>query len=267
MVKKKSNEELTEDLKNLESKIRTLEKFLNDEKKQKDLRVEKLETTSKEFDNLIKSTNLEVKGLKTSFEDKLEEQDDLLQQKVGELNSFKEQYADFKEQMEEQLAKVAEKDLLVEKLRNQVKEKDILINEKSTTLKNKEKELKDTVNQMAKIKADYESLQSKYDQTKNLEKELKQKLGSVEKEYLEFKSKEEPVMAQNDSIKRILQSNDQGKIYLAVVEAHPNNITLDDISDSTGLSAVVVKSSLNGLEELGVIEFNPATREIKLPKE
>ena len=54
MVKKKSNEELTTDLKNIESKIKTLEKFMNDEKKQKDMRVEKLETTSKEFDNLIK---------------------------------------------------------------------------------------------------------------------------------------------------------------------------------------------------------------------
>jgi chromosome segregation ATPase len=260
MVKKNSNEELTTDLKNLESKIKTLEKFMNDEKKQKDMRVEKLETTSKEFDNLIKSTNLEVKGLSTVFEEKLDEQDDLLQQTIGEFNSFK-------ELMEKELEKAAEKDELLEKLRNQVKEKDILIKEKDSTLKNKEKELKDTVNQLAKIKADYEALQTKFDQTKTLEKELKQKLGSVEKEYTEFKSKEEPVMAQNDSIRRILQSNDQGKIYLAIVEAHPNSITLDDLSDLTGLTAVLVKSSLNSLEELDVIEFNPATREIKLPND
>ena len=68
MVKKKSNEELTVDLKNLETKIKTLEKFINDEKKQKDMRVEKLESSAKEFDNIIKSTNLEVKGLSTIFE-------------------------------------------------------------------------------------------------------------------------------------------------------------------------------------------------------
>jgi len=260
MVKKKSNEELTVDLKNLESKIRTLEKFMNDEKKQKDTRVEKLETSSKEFDNLIKSTNLEVKGLKKDFEDKLEEQDDLLQQTIGELNSFK-------ELMEQELEKAAEKDELLEKLRGQVKEKDILITEKDSFLKKKEKELTDTINQMARIKADYEALQSKYDQVKTLEKELKLKLGSVEKDYAEFKSKEEPIMAQNDSIKRILKSTDQGKIYLEIVEAHPSSTTLDDLSDITGLTAVLVKSSLTSLEEIGVIEFNPATREVKLPKE
>lgn len=260
MVKKKSNEELTQDIKNIESKINTLEKFMNDEKKQKDMRVEKLENTSKDFDNLVKSTNLEVKSLKSSFEEKLEEQDDLLQQTIGELNGLK-------EQMEEELEKLAEKDELLEKYREQVKEKDVIIKEKDSNLKKTEKELKDSLNQMAKIKADYEALQTQYDQVKTLEKELKQKLGAVEKEYTEFKSKEEPIMAQNDSIKRILKSTDQGKIYLAIVEAHPESTTIDDLADLTNTTAVLVKSSLNVLEELGVIDFNPATREVKLPKE
>ncbi|MCE7742835.1 MAG: hypothetical protein GOP50_10310 [Candidatus Heimdallarchaeota archaeon] len=260
MVKKKSNEELTLDLKNLESKIRTLEKFMNDEKKQKDMRVEKLETTSKDFDNLVKSTNLEVKGLKTSFEEKLEEQDDLLQQTIGEFNNFK-------EQLEEELEKVAEKDELLEKLRGQVREKDVLIKEKDSTLKNKEKELKDSVNQMAKIKANFDALQVKYDQTRTLEKELKQKLGSVEKEYTEFKSKEEPVMAQNEGVRRILNSTEQGKIFLALMAAHPKSMSIDELSGLIDSTAVVIRSSLLNLEELDVIDFNPATREVKLPKD
>jgi len=260
MVKKKSNEELTQDLKNLEAKIRSLEKFINEEKKQKDLRVEKLETTSKEFDNLIKSTNLEVKALKTGFDEKLEEQDDLLQQTIDDLN-------DFKKQLEEEFEKAAEKDEIMEKLRNQVKEKDILIKEKDSTLKQQAKELKDSVNQMAKIKADFEALQTKFGQTKTLEKELKQKLGAVEKEYTEFKTREEPVMAQNDSIRRILKSNDQGRIFLAIVEAHPNSTSVKELAELIDTTAVSVKSALNSLEELGVIDFNPATREVKLPKD
>ncbi len=260
MAKKKSNEELTADLKNLESKIRTLEKFINDEKKQKDMRVDQLEKSSKEFDNLVKSTKLEVQSITSNFDDKFEEQGDLLQKTINEFNAFQ-------KQLEEQLEKVAEKDELLEKLRNQVKEKDVILKEKESNLKNKEKELKDTLNQMAKIKADFEAVQSKFDQTKTLEKELKKKLGSVEKEFTDFKSREEPVMAQNESLRRILNSTEQGKIFLALIAAHPNSMTIDDLSNLLDTTAVLIKSSLLSLEELEVVEFNPATREVKLPKE
>ena len=98
-------------------------------------------------------------------------------------------------------------------------------------------------------------------------KELKKKLGSVEKEFTDFKSREEPVMAQNESLRRILNSTEQGKIFLALIAAHPNSMTIDDLSNLLDTTAVLIKSSLLSLEELEVVEFNPATREVKLPKE
>lgn len=260
MVKKKSNEELTEDLKNLESKIRTLEKFLNDEKKQSDIRFEQIEKSSKEFDNLIKSTKLDVKSLSTDLQEKFEQQSKLLQKTIDELNNYK-------TEINTELEKFSERDEIMEKLRNQVKEKDIILKEKDNSLLKTEKELKDSLNQLAKIKADFEALQKQYEQTKTLEQELKKKLGSVEKAYMDFKSKEEPVMAQNESIRRILNSTEQGKIFLALTAAHPNSMSIDELAEITNTTAVVIKSALISLEELSAISFNPATREVKLPKE
>ena len=103
-----------------------------------------------------------------------------------------------------------------------------------------------------------------YEQSKTLQNEMKRKLESVESEYSTFKNKEEPVLAQNESIRRILNANEQGKIYLALVEASPNSLSLDDLADIVGTSAVLIKPSLLALEDLEVIVFNPSTREIKL---
>ena len=71
-------------------------------------------------------------------------------------------------------------------------------------------------------------------------------------------------MSQNESIRSILNSTDQGKIYLALVEAHPRSMTIDEIAELLDSTAVLIKSSLLHLEELDVIDFNPATRNVKL---
>jgi len=260
MPKKKSNEELTEDIKSIEIKIRTLEKFLNDEKKQKDTKFEKLEKSSKDVDNGLKSVQIELKSNNTSFTEKFKEQEKLLKKTISEFNAFQ-------KELETELEKVAEKDLIMEDLRAQIKEKDILISEKDKNLNKLETQYEETINKLAKLKADFESLELTYKQTENLKKELKKDLATTQKEFSNFKSKEEPVRAQNESIRMILGSFDQGKIYLALVEAHPRSMTIDEIAELTDSTAVVTKSSLNTLEELGVIKFNPATREVKLPDE
>ncbi|MHA2308591.1 MAG: hypothetical protein ACXABJ_04890, partial [Candidatus Heimdallarchaeaceae archaeon] len=120
------------------------------------------------------------------------------------------------------------------------------------------------ISRLAKLESEHEELEKKYDQAKTLGEELKESLDSTEKEYKEFKDKEEPVMAQNESIRRILNVTDQGKIYLALVEAFPKSLTIDDLSDICDLTAVLLKPSLLAMEEIEVIEFNPSTREVKL---
>ncbi|MCE7748466.1 MAG: hypothetical protein GPJ51_08705 [Candidatus Heimdallarchaeota archaeon] len=259
MAKKKSNEELTVDIKNLETKIRTLEKFINEDKKQKDVSLEKLEKSSRDVDNGLKSVQIELKSTNSIFNDKYKVQEKLLKKTISEFNAFQ-------SELETELEKVAEKDQIMEDLRSQVKEKDILISEKDKNLKKIDTQYEETLNKLAKLKAEFESLEIIYEQTKTLQDELKKNLETTEKEYTDFKSKEEPIMSQNDSIRSILNSTAQGKIYLALVEAHPRHMTIDEIADLIDSTPVLIKSSLLSLEELDVIDFNPATRNVKLPE-
>jgi len=257
MAKKKSNEELTEDIKNLETKIRTLEKFINEDKKQRDASLEKLEKSSRDIDNGLKSVQIELISTNSSFADKYKVQEKLLKKTISEFNAFQ-------SELETELEKVAEKDQIMEDLRSQVKEKDILISEKDKNLKKIDTQYEETLTKFVKLKAEFDRLKIANKQNKALQDELKKNLESTEKEYTDFKSKEEPIMSQNESIRSILNSSDQGKIYLALVEAHPRSMTIDEIAELLDSTAVLIKSSLLHLEELDVIDFNPATRNVKL---
>jgi len=257
MAKKKSNEELTEDIKNLETKIRTLEKFINEDKKRRDASLEKLEKSSRDIDNGLKSVQIELKSTNSSFADKYQVQEKLLKKTVNEFNAFQ-------SELEAELEKVAEKDQIMEDLRSQVKEKDILISEKDKNLKKIDTQYEETLTKFVKLKAEFDRLKIANKQNKALQDELKKNLESTEKEYTDFKSKEEPIMSQNESVRSILNSTDQGKIYLALVEAHPRSMTIDEIAELLDSTAVLIKSSLLSLEELDVIDFNPATRNVKL---
>ncbi|MCG3226398.1 MAG: hypothetical protein H7645_05710 [Candidatus Heimdallarchaeota archaeon] len=257
MAKKKSIEELVADIKNINKKIQTLEKFINDEKKQKETKFGKIDKSSENLDNAIRSLKIEVQALEPRFENDLEEQSKKLQQSIDDFSTFKQELA-------EEMEKIEEKDKALEDLRSEVKEKDIILKEKEKELKNLKDQFSESISRLAKLESEHEELEKKYDQAKTLGEELKTSLDSTEKEYKEFKDKEEPVMAQNESIRRILNVTDQGKIYLALVEAFPNSLTIDDLSDVCDLTAVLLKPSLLAMEEIEVIEFNPSTREVKL---
>ena len=250
MPKKKSTEEVYQDLKNLEKKVTTLEKFLNDEKKQKDSRLEKL-------DGGMKSLKIEVQSIDKNYEKQLNDHAEKLQKTIDQFNEFQ-------QELEEELVKLEEKDKLLEELRGSVKEKSALLEDKEKTLKDLNEQHSVAVKKIAELETELADLKKKHDQVKTLEKELKNKLKTTEKEYSEFKDKEEPVLAQNESIRRLLNSTDQGKIYLALVAAHPNSLSIDDLSDMIDVTAVMMKPSLLAMEELEVIEFNPSTREVKL---
>ena len=241
-----------EALKNLDKKVSTLEKFLNDEKKQKDSRLEKL-------DGSIKSLKIEVQAIDKNYENQITEHKERLQNTIDQFNQFQ-------QELEEELIKLEEKDKLLEEIRTSLKEKTALLDDKEKTLKDLNKQHSVAVKKIAELEAELAGLKKKHDQVKTLEKELKKKLESTEKEYSEYKDKEEPVLAQNESIRRILNSADQGRIYLALVAAHPNTMSIDALSDMLDITAVMMKPSLLALEELEVIEFNPSTREVKLPE-
>ena len=257
MPKKKSNEELTLDIKNLDSKIKTLEKYMNDERKQKETWLNKLEKSFNANDSLIKSIQIELKSTNTTVNEKFTEQEKLLKKTVDEFNKFK-------KELETELDKVAEKDQIMEDLRSKIKEQDILLSEKDKNLNKLEKQFEETLEKHAKLKTEYDSLKVLYDQTTTLKDELKKDLATTQQEYSDFKAKEEPARAQNESIRLILNSTDQGKIYLVLVDAFPKSMTIDEIAEITDSTAVVTKSALLSLEELGVVDFNPATREVKL---
>ncbi|MHA1829361.1 MAG: hypothetical protein ACTSX6_12030, partial [Candidatus Heimdallarchaeaceae archaeon] len=68
MPKKKSVDDVDQDLKSLEKKVQILEKFINEEKKQKDIRVEKLEKTSEQLDNTTKSLKINIQSISKTVE-------------------------------------------------------------------------------------------------------------------------------------------------------------------------------------------------------
>jgi len=257
MAKKKSIEELVADIKNINKKIQTLEKFINDEKKQNESKFTKVDKFTENLDNAIRSLKIEVQAMGQRFENDLEETGKTIQQSIDDFNTFK-------TELVEEMEKIEEKDQTIEDLRSQVKEKEIVLKEKEKEHKELKDQFSESISRLAKLESDYEDLEEMYNQTQTLAEELKDSLETTEKEYEEFKAKEEPVMAQNESIRRILSVTDQGKIYLALVEAFPKSLTIDDLSEICDTTAVLLKPSLLAMEEIEVIEFNPSTREVKL---
>ncbi len=260
MAKKKSNEELTAEVVRLEKKIQTLEKFMNDEKKQKDLRIDRLGKKTETVDNSLKTLKLEVKSIsqeKDEIQKELKKNKEKLQKSIAEFKAFQ-------EEQEKALEKVEERDTKIDDLSSQLKEKEILLGEKAKNLANMENQFSESISKLAKIETENEELKTNYESTLTLQEEFKKKLEALEAEYDEFKSKEEPIMSQNESIRRLLNSSEQGKIYLSLVDAAPNVIKLDDLADIVGVNAVMLKPSLIAMQELEIIEFDPSKREVKL---
>ncbi|MHA1398452.1 MAG: hypothetical protein ACTSSF_12235, partial [Candidatus Heimdallarchaeaceae archaeon] len=180
-----------------------------------------------------------------------------LEKTIDEFNTFQ-------QRLGEELERVAEKDKTMEDLRSQLKEKTILLEEKEKNLSNMKNQFSESLSKIARLETEVETLRKNLDQEKTLSVELKKKLEQIEKEYSEFKQKEEPIMAQNESIRRLLNATDQGKIYLALVSAYPKSLSIDDLADILGTSAVQIKPILLAMQDLEVVDFTPSTREVKL---
>ncbi|MCK5141182.1 MAG: hypothetical protein KAQ70_03230 [Candidatus Heimdallarchaeota archaeon] len=257
MGKKKSTEQLDRDIQNLVKKISVIEKFVNVEKNQQDTRVEKLEKSSELIDKSLKALRIEVKALNQNFDKDLNEHNEKLAKVIEDFNSFQ-------NTLDTELEKVVEKDKVMEELRSEVKTKTALLEEREKSTANMEEKYSTALEKIAKLESDLANVETNYEQAKTLQEEMKRKLESTEGEYSDFKSKEEPVRAQNESIRRILNAHEQGKIFLALLSASPNSLSLDELADMIGSTTVMIKPSLLALEDLEVVEFNPSTREIKL---
>lgn len=257
MAKKKSTEQLDRDIQNLVKKISVIEKFVNVEKNQQDTRVGKLEKSSEAIDSSLKALRIEVQALNQNFEKDLIEHDEKLVKVIEDFDSFQ-------NTLDSEIEKVVEKDKVMEDLRSTVKEKTALLEEREKNLANMEDKYSKALEKIAKLESGLVSSELNYNQVKTLQEEMKKNLESLEGEYTDFKSKEEPTRAQNESIRRILNAHDQGKIYLALVSALPNSLSLDDLADMLGSTAVMLKPSLLAMEDLEVIEFSPSTREVKI---
>ncbi|MCK5304542.1 MAG: hypothetical protein KAJ72_04775 [Candidatus Heimdallarchaeota archaeon] len=257
MGKKKSTEQLDRDIQNLVKKISVIEKFVNVEKNQQDTRVEKLEKSSELIDKSLKALRIEVKALNQNFDKDLNEHNEKLAKVIEDFNSFQ-------NTLDSELEKVLEKDKVMEELRSEVKTKTALLEEKEKSIANMEEKYSTALEKIVKLESDLANVEINYEQVKTLQEEMKRKLESTEGEYSDFKSKEEPVRAQNESIRRILNAHEQGKIFLALVSVLPNSLSLDDLAEMIGSTTVMIKPSLLALEDLEVVEFNPSTREIKL---
>ncbi|MHA1551420.1 MAG: hypothetical protein ACTSUP_04750 [Candidatus Heimdallarchaeaceae archaeon] len=257
MGKKKSTEQLDRDIHNLVKKISVIEKFVNVEKNQQDTRVEKLEKSSELIDKSLIALRIEVKALNQNFDKDLNEHNEKLAKVIKDFNSFQ-------NTLDSELEKVLEKDKVMEELRSDVKTKTALLEEKEKSIANMEEKYSTALEKIVKLESDLANVEINYEQVKTLQEEMKRKLESTEGEYSDFKSKEEPVRAQNESIRRILNAHEQGKIFLALVSALPNSLSLDDLAEMIGSTTVMIKPSLLALEDLEVVEFNPSTREIKL---
>jgi len=255
--KKKSTEQLDRDIHNLVKKISVIEKFVNVEKNQQDTRVEKLEKSSELIDKSLIALRIEVKALNQNFDKDLNEHNEKLAKVIKDFNSFQ-------NTLDSELEKVLEKDKVMEELRSDVKTKTALLEEKEKSIANMEEKYSTALEKIVKLESDLANVEINYEQVKTLQEEMKRKLESTEGEYSDFKSKEEPVRAQNESIRRILNAHEQGKIFLALVSALPNSLSLDDLAEMIGSTTVMIKPSLLALEDLEVVEFNPSTREIKL---
>ncbi len=257
MGKKKSTEQLDRDIKNLVNKISVIEKFVNVEKNQQDARAEKLEKSYESTDSSLKALRIEVQALNQNFEKDLIEHEEKLAKVIKDFNSFQ-------NTLDSEIEKVVEKDKVMEELRSTVKEKTALLVEREKNLANMEEKYSKALEKIAKLESDLANIEIKYEQTKTIQEEMKKNLDSIEGEYSDFRLKEEPIRAQNESIRRLLNAHDQGKIYLALVSASTNSLSLDELADMTGSTAVMLKPSLLALEDLEVVEFNPSTREVKL---
>ena len=79
-----------------------------------------------------------------------------------------------------------------------------------------------------------------------------------------MKTKVGPSLSQNENIRKILKSSDEGRIYLELEKALPKILTIDELSERLDKSAVILKTILISMHEISVLEFDPISRNVTL---
>ncbi len=292
MFRGKDLDNISNVMKHLEKKIDILEGYLNKEKKVYEKRLQDLEKTCKDQDNKLGSTRVQLEGANKKIEEITKQtknatektssytgfQKDIKKQLndsstifKGDIEKLQSQFSDFenlfesfKNELEQEKQFVEERDKEIVKLEAKIKEQEILLKEKAGRISKLDKELAGITEKIGKTQTERAGIEGNLQQIASERDESKKKFKALQTKYEEIKTKIGPSLSQNENIRKILKSSDEGRIYLELEKATPKILTIDELAERLDKSAVILKTILISMHEISVLEFDPVSRKITL---
>jgi len=292
MFRGKDLDNISNVIKHLEKKIDILEGYLNKEKKIYEKRLLDLEKTCKDQDNKLGSTRVQLEGANKKIEEIGKQtknasektssytdfQKDIKKQLndsstifKGDIEKLQTQFSDFenlletfRNEIEQEKIIVEERDKQIVELEAKIKEQEILLKEKAGRINKLDKELAGITERIGKTQTERAGIEGNLQQIASERDEFKKNFKALKTKYEEMKTKVGPSLSQNENIRKILKSSDEGRIYLELEKALPKILTIDELSERLDKSAVILKTILISMHEISVLEFDPISRNITL---
>lgn len=292
MFRGKDLDNISNVIKHLEKKIDILEGYLNKEKKIYEKRLQDLEKTCNDQDNKLGSTRVQLEGANKKIEEITKQtkgatektssyaifQKDIKKQLndsstifKGDIEKLQSQFSDFenlfetfKTELDQEKIIVEERDKEIVKLEAKIKEQVILLKEKTGRINKLDKEISGITEKIGKTQTERAGIEGSLQQIASERDEFKKNFKALQTKYEEIKTKIGPSLSQNENIRKILKSSDEGRIYLELEKASPKILTIDELAERLDKSAVILKTILISMHEISVLEFDPVSRKITL---
>lgn len=196
-----------------------------------------LDTLTTDVQNLIISTKTDYSKLSSEFDE------------------TKDVVSTIKIELEEERQKVLDGSETIMK-------QEVTINEKTSQLDKLEKELKESRALIGKLEAQKDTLEKELTTLKENRDKNYRDLTKVQEDFNDYKKKNEGEFAFNAAIKRLLEQSTEGRIMLELFKKSPQ--TIDAIADKISVANVIIKTSINTLQDINAIKVDSETRMISL---
>ncbi|MHA1400877.1 MAG: hypothetical protein ACTSQE_11075 [Candidatus Heimdallarchaeaceae archaeon] len=221
---------------------------------------------SKEVEE-AKKAMLIIKKRIEKLEEEREKLDGISTKNKTRIEELSKSFTKFIEELDIEKKKVLEKDELIEQLEKKREQQKALIKEKNERLEKLEAELSETKEKIGSMRVEKKKLAEELEALQVENQTLKEENEKILKEFEEFKEKIEPSLVQNSHVRKLLSGTVQGQIYLILVEAYPKSLVIDEVARQLDVAVVKIKAEILGMQELGILEFNTITREVRLKSE
>ncbi len=276
---------IEEQMDDMAKKYAVLEKLFQNEKESRLEEQKRIDKALKENEVGIKNANAQlaniqgkhIEGLNQEIENtkkamliinekikELQEKEEEQKEKINNLEELQEQFKQLQKELEEEKRRVVEKDNEVKKLEKEKDKLQTIKTENEQRIEQLQDDLLKAKESIGSLKIEKEQLEEKFAKLEQENEQWIQKYNDLLQEFNNYKEEIEPSLIQNTHIKRIMQQNIQGQIYLLLEEAYPLAINTDELARRLDITPVQIKTEIMAMQELGVIKYSNKTREVTI---